>query len=135
MLDLVGIAMRPPIEVTPFFNLVMVWNHGISFGMFSDPEHDYTPFILIAVACIISAILLRWMWKSVRLKEALAIGLVIGGAMGNVIDRVLYGYVLDFLNMSCCGFRNPYSFNIADIFIFAGAIGLVFFAPDDKKAS
>ena len=135
MLDLVGIAMRPPIEVTPFFNLVMVWNHGISFGMFSDPEHDYTPFILIAVAFIISAILLRWMWKSVRLKEALAIGLVIGGAMGNVIDRVLYGYVLDFLNMSCCGFRNPYSFNIADIFIFAGAIGLVFFAPDDKKAS
>ncbi len=64
----------------------------------------------------------------------IAAGLLIGGALGNVIDRALYGYVLDFLNMSCCGIRNPYVFNLADVFIFAGAIGLAFFddAPGKK---
>ena len=60
-------------------------------------------------------------------------GLLIGGALGNVVDRVLYGYVLDFLNMSCCGINNPFVFNLADVFIFAGAIGLVLF--EGKKAS
>ncbi len=54
-------------------------------------------------------------------------GLLVGGALGNVIDRVIYGAVADFLNMSCCGIENPYSFNIADIAIFAGALGLVLF--------
>ena len=60
-------------------------------------------------------------------------GLLVGGALANVVDRVLYGYVLDFLNMSCCGINNPFVFNLADVFIFAGAIGLVLF--DGKKAS
>ena len=55
----------------------------------------------------------------------LAAGLLIGGALGNVADRLLYGYVLDFLNMSCCGIDNPFVFNVADVFIFAGAIGLI----------
>jgi len=60
-------------------------------------------------------------------------GLLIGGALGNVVDRVLHGAVADFLNMSCCGFTNPYAFNIADISIFAGAIGLVLFTDSDDK--
>ena len=51
--------------------------------------------------------------------------LVLGGAIGNALDRAIYGVVADFLNMSCCGLRNPYAFNPADIFIFAGAAGLV----------
>ena len=55
-------------------------------------------------------------------------GLLIGGALGNVIDRLLYGAVADFINMSCCGISNPYVFNVADISIFAGALGLVLFA-------
>ena len=59
-------------------------------------------------------------------------GLLIGGALGNAFDRVVYGAVADFLNMSCCGFDNPYAFNIADIAIFSGAIGLAFFSsPKD----
>jgi signal peptidase II len=52
---------------------------------------------------------------------------LIGGAIGNVIDRIAYGAVADFLNMSCCGIENPYAFNVADIAIFAGALGLVLF--------
>ena len=55
------------------------------------------------------------------------------GAMANVLDRLIYGYVLDFLNNSCCGLNNPFVYNIADIFIFAGAIGLIFFAEEPKK--
>jgi signal peptidase II len=61
-------------------------------------------------------------------------GVLIGGALGNVVDRVVYGAVADFLNMSCCGIENPYAFNVADVAIFVGALGLVFFA-DGKKGS
>ena len=60
---------------------------------------------------------------------------MVGGAMGNVIDRVFYGAVADFLNMSCCGINNPYAFNVADIAIFIGAVGLAFLADDGKKAA
>ena len=61
-------------------------------------------------------------------------GLLIGGALGNAFDRVVYGAVADFLNMSCCGFDNPYAFNVADIAIFAGAIGLAFFSSPENRA-
>ena len=59
-------------------------------------------------------------------------GLLVGGALGNVVDRVAYGAVADFLNMSCCGIENPYAFNVADIAIFAGALGLVIFAKGSE---
>ena len=62
-------------------------------------------------------------------------GLVIGGAIGNVIDRLVYGAVADFLNMSCCGFENPYSFNVADISIFVGALGLILLTNDVQPQS
>ena len=61
-------------------------------------------------------------------------GLLIGGALGNVVDRLLYGAVADFLNMSCCGIDNPYAFNVADISVFFGAIGLALFSGS-KNAS
>jgi signal peptidase II len=57
----------------------------------------------------------------------------VGGALGNALDRVLYGAVADFLNMSCCGIRNPYAFNLADVFIFAGAAGLIWLDGSDKQ--
>jgi signal peptidase II len=60
---------------------------------------------------------------------------VVGGALGNAADRIVHGAVADFLNMSCCGIRNPYAFNVADIAIFAGAVGLALFGERlDKKA-
>lgn len=61
-----------------------------------------------------------------KLLVQLSAGMVIGGAVGNVIDRVVYGAVADFLNVSCCGWENPWSFNVADIAIFMGALGLIF---------
>jgi signal peptidase II len=64
----------------------------------------------------------------------LAAGLLIGGALGNVVDRLLYGAVVDFLNMSCCGIVNPYAFNIADVEIFIGAVGVALLSEDKNVA-
>jgi signal peptidase II len=88
-------------------------------------------WVLVAVALAISGWALWWLTRSPQGRPAyIAGGLLVGGALGNVIDRVLHQAVADFLNMSCCGIENPYAFNIADIAIFAGAAGLVLFAAD-----
>lgn len=125
MLDIVGIATRPPIEVTPFFNLVMVWNHGVSFGMFSGTDNNYMPIALIAVACTISVFLLGWLWRGERIRETLAIALVIGGAMGNVVDRIRFGAVADFVDIHVAGYHWP-AFNVADSAIFLGVAWLLY---------
>jgi signal peptidase II len=120
----------------PFLNFRMAWNEGVNFGLFSSSE-ETTRWILIAVAVAIVAFVLWWVHREQMRRIALiSAGVMIGGAIGNVIDRVVYGAVADFLNMSCCGIANPYSFNVADIAVFAGAIGLVFFtgSPAKKKA-
>ncbi len=118
----------------PLLNFRMAWNYGVNFGLMAQ-DSPMTRWILIGVALIICAAVLWWVnrerggfWQKV------ATGLLIGGALGNVVDRVLYGAVADFLNTSCCGLRNPYSFNVADVAVFAGAIGLIFFTPSKKPA-
>lgn len=116
----------------PFLTFRMAWNRGVNFGLFA---HDAAVmrWVLIAVALLISAWVWRWMSRPGQPPLAqLSAGILIGGALGNVIDRIVYGAVADFLNMSCCGFNNPYAFNVADIAIFAGALGLVLFAKDAK---
>lgn len=118
----------------PFLNLRMAWNYGINFGLFSG-DNPATRWILIALAVAISIAVLFWMRREQEGRwQFIAAGLLIGGAMGNVVDRIIYGAVADFLNMSCCGFTNPYSFNVADISVFFGAVGLIIFT-DDKKAT
>ena len=109
-------------------------NRGINFGLF-DGDGDGSRWILIAISLVISVAVFLWVRRSHShsLLMQISAGLVIGGALGNVVDRVLYGYVLDFLNMACCGFRNPYVFNVADIFIFGGAAGLILFEGRAKK--
>lgn len=123
------LAQRLSIDVwPPFLNFRMAWNQGMNFGMFAG-DGDLTRWIIIVLSLAISA----WVWIWTR-KEAdrplvqVSAGLLIGGALGNVIDRLLYGAVADFINMSCCGLANPYAFNVADITIFAGAFGLVLFS-------
>ena len=122
----------------PYLNLRMAWNQGINFGLFAG-EGEVTRWVLVALALAISVWV--WVWSA---REAgnrrvqLSAGVLLGGAIGNVVDRVLYGAVADFLNMSCCGVSNPFSFNVADVAIFAGALGLVLFsgggaAPKRRK--
>ncbi len=110
----------------PWLNLRMAWNQGVNFGLLASSE-DVMRWVLVAVALAICVWVGVWL---VRVRPGrlaqVAAGLLIGGALGNVIDRIAYGAVADFLNMSFPGWRNPYSFNVADIAIFAGALGLVF---------
>ena len=117
----------------PFLVLRMAWNRGVNFGLFADYDMRWA---LIAVAFAITGGVIWWLNKSGGTKWVyISGGFLIGGAMGNVIDRFFYGAVADFLNMSCCGINNPYAFNVADITIFIGAIGLAFLADDGKKAA
>ena len=111
-------------------------NRGINFGLF-DGSSEAMPWILIGLSLVISIAL--WIWIARKHRGSLMMqisgGLLVGGALGNVIDRALLGHVQDFLNMSCCGINNPYVFNIADVFIFAGAIGLAVFEPGSGGSS
>ncbi|HAV08934.1 MAG TPA: signal peptidase II [Rhodobacteraceae bacterium] len=118
----------------PFLNLRMAWNYGINFGLFAQ-HGDVTRWVLITVALAIAVAVVWWVKNDPPgLMGKLAAGLLVGGALGNVVDRLLYGAVADFINMSCCGFSNPYAFNIADIAIFIGAFGLVLFTGSKKPA-
>lgn len=123
-----GIDVLPPLLVFKYGE-----NRGINFGLFQG-DSEAARWFLISVSVVICIGVLVWLGRSTRSKFMLLCGgLLIGGALANVIDRLLYGFVLDFLNMSCCGINNPFVFNLADVFIFAGALGLVLF--DGKKPS
>lgn len=114
----------------PVLNFRYGENRGINFGL----GDGVSVWILIAIACVIVLAVLIWAARTPLRPLAMAsAGLLVGGALANVADRLIYGYVLDFLNMSCCGIDNPFVFNVADIFIFAGAFGLIFFTGDAKK--
>ena len=122
------------LEVVPgYINFVMAWNEGVNFGLFGD-EGNLTRYILIALALTIVVGLVIWVRNKPGWLVPLSVGAIIGGAMGNVLDRILYGAVADFLNVTCCGLNNPFAFNIADIGIFLGAFTLIIFAdPKHKK--
>lgn len=117
---------------SPFLTLKMGWNTGINFGLFSG-SHDYMRWILVLISIAICLFLLFWARNLKGNLVPILIGLVIGGAIGNVIDRIRFGAVVDFLNMSCCGIQNPYIFNLADIFVFTGLILLVVFLERFQK--
>jgi signal peptidase II len=136
VVHVLDLATRREIEVLPpVLNFRMAWNYGINFGLFGDGGNDATRWILIVAALLITGFVYVWIKRDTPGTYGLiSAGLLIGGALGNVIDRLLYGAVADFLNMSCCGITNPFAFNVADIAIFAGAFGLVLF-PGPKKGA
>ncbi len=121
--------------VPPFLVFRMAWNQGMNFGLFGDAS-ELMRWALVGLALAISG----WVWIWVRRERGgiwvqAAAGLLIGGAIGNVIDRIAYGAVADFINVSCCGIDNPFAFNLADVAIFAGAFGLVILnSSGDGKA-
>lgn len=124
MLSWVDIDARPPIVVTSWFSLVMVWNQGISFGMLTNPE-TYVPYFLILVAVVISAVLARLSLKSDKKVEWIGYSLIIGGALGNVIDRFRFGAVADFFYFHIGTLGWP-AFNVADAAICIG-VGILLF--------
>lgn len=119
----------------PWLNLRMAWNQGVNFGLMAS-DQGITRWVLIGIAVAICLWVWIWLWRSAAgVLARLAGGLLIGGAIGNVIDRLAYGAVADFLNMSLPGWQNPYSFNVADIAIFAGAFALVLLPQKKPEAA
>lgn len=110
------------VPVTPFFNLALVANHGVTFGMFSGGD-GFQPWIFSGLALVIVAGLLYTLWRTVAWQRALAIGMIIGGAIGNLIDRLRFGSVVDFLDFYL-GSWHWYVFNLADAAICVG-VGLM----------
>jgi len=131
-MDVDQLPYPPAVDVfDPFLRLTMAWNRGINFGLFSGYDLRW---VLIAVALLICIFVIWWVRRERPGRWAMvSAGLLIGGALGNVIDRILYGAVADFLNVSCCGIHNPFAFNVADISIFLGAVGLVLFTDGSSK--
>jgi signal peptidase II len=127
---------RGIIEVfPPLLTFRMGWNTGINFGLGAGGP-EMMRWVLIGIAVVICAWLIYWAKTGLTRPVALiSAGAVIGGALGNTLDRIMYGAVADFLNMSCCGINNPFAFNVADIGIFAGAFGLLIFADQTKMES
>lgn len=111
---------RRLVEVLPFFSLVTVWNHGVSFGLFNSGS-PAASWIFVALALAIAGVLVLWLWRSTRMLPATALGLVIGGAIGNVVDRVRLGAVFDFLDLHALGWHWP-AFNVADSAITVGVV-------------
>ena len=127
-----GLMDRGAIDVAPpFLRFVMAWNQGINFGVLASGS-DAARWALIALSVAISGVVVWWARSKTDRYFLIGAGLVVGGAFGNVVDRVRFGAVADFLNMSCCGIDNPYVFNIADIAIFAGAGLLILMSGGDK---
>ena len=106
--------------MTPFFNLVLVWNRGVSFGMFNSGG-AFAPWLLSGLALAVVVGLLVWLKRSDQLLTGLGLGLVIGGAFGNLIDRIRFGAVVDFLDFHLAGWHWP-AFNLADAAICVGAV-------------
>ena len=122
---MLSLVFEPPrvIEVTGFFNLVPVWNRGVSFGMLRDSETSR--WILVGLAFVIVAILVVWLIRAGSALVVFALVLVIGGALSNVIDRVVFGAVVDFIDIHAFGWHWP-AFNLADMSIVAGTALLLY---------
>lgn len=121
MLDIYGIEAKSPVRLAPFFDLVMVWNRGVSYGLLSTHVQEWLIALSLAIA------LLLWVWAcGVRhAVTAAALGLVIGGALGNAVDRLFRGAVADFFHFHYQQF-SWYVFNVADIAIVAGVALLMY---------
>lgn len=121
------------IDVSPVVNFRMAWNKGVNFGILAG-DGDLTRWALTLVTGAIGLLLVGAAWQAPGRMRAIGFGIAAGGAFGNILDRWTWGAVADFLNVSCCGIVNPWSFNVADIAVFAG-FGLVILASGKPKAA
>ncbi|CAM5529634.1 Lipoprotein signal peptidase [Mycolicibacterium aubagnense] len=122
---IVNIVMVPPriIEIVPFFNLTLGFNTGVSFGMFRDLFVE-RPLLLAGITLVIAAGILVWAVRTAKRIETFALGLIAGGAVGNVVDRVRHGAVTDFLDFHVGDWHWP-AFNMADVMITIGVVLLI----------
>jgi signal peptidase II len=128
LLFVFDLAHRGAVKVTPFLDLVLAWNIGISFGWFQN-DSQIAQIILMLIKAVAVIVLAIWMARSRTLIATIALGLIIGGAVGNAIDRFAYGAVVDFalFHVQIGGNTfNWYVFNLADVAIVAGVAALLY---------
>ena len=132
---IVNYIMQPVklIPITPFFNIVLTWNSGISFGICMN-QGDFSVIILSTLAILIVFFLAAWLMKAENKKLIIGLICIIGGAIGNIIDRVYHGAVIDFLDFHIKSYHWP-AFNVADSCIFIGATLIILDSlfPDKKE--
>lgn len=125
-------AYRCHYVVMPFVDLKMAWNTGISYGLFQQ-NGDLGRYLLIGFSILASIGFLIWLTRAKSLILALSLALIIGGALGNALDRLVYGAVADFVSLHAFGYY-WYIFNLADAAIVAGAVGLGYeFLTENRK--
>lgn len=124
MLEVFDIEAKGTVAVTPFLDLVMVWNQGISYGLF---QQDSTLGRVLLIGLVIAALVLMlfWLGRMTTSLSAAGVGLALGGGVGNLIDRLVHGAVADFFSFHAFGYY-WYVFNIADAAIVAGVAGLLY---------
>jgi signal peptidase II len=139
LLSIFGLQSRGVVPLTPFLDLVLTWNKGISYGLFQQ-EGPLGQWSLLALKAIAVALLWIWLARATSRVTAISLGLIIGGAIGNAMDRFTHGAVADFvlfhITTTTWSF-NWYVFNLADVAIVAGVVGLLydsFFAESAAKA-
>ncbi|HEY7766333.1 MAG TPA: signal peptidase II [Aestuariivirgaceae bacterium] len=133
MLQVVDIAAAQPIVVTPFFSFVLAWNEGVSYGWFSQAG-EAGRLVLIALSALASVFLWVWLARTSSPLSAAGLGIVIGGAVGNLADRVIHGAVADFFLFHAYGY-SWYVFNIADVAIVAGVLALLYDSLRESRQS
>lgn len=123
------------VEVSSLFDFSMVWNYGMSFGSFQ--SFGIMRWVLVGVACVIATVFAVWLFRATYWLTATALSFVIAGAIGNVIDRIRFGAVVDFIDVSGAIPFFPWVFNIADSAVSVGAVLLLFdqliLLPRDKS--
>jgi signal peptidase II len=118
VLEVFDLPARHSVAVLPGLNLTMVWNRGVTFGLLG-ADGPLGALLLAAVAMAVVVALAVWLWRAERLSVALALGAVAGGAVGNIIDRLRFGAVVDFIHAHAYGW-SWYVFNVADAAIVCG---------------
>jgi len=123
VLNFVDFGDNGMVRITPFLDFVRAWNTGISYGMFAQGVDGW--WLLGSLKIIAAVVFWLWLARVDRRMEAIALGLLIGGAIGNAIDRVAYGAVFDFVSLHAFGY-NWYVFNLSDVAIVAGVALLLY---------
>ena len=123
ILQTLEVPVPHQVELLPVLDLTLVWNHGVTFGLLNG-FGSWSHLVLSAAALLVVAALVRWLWRTENPVAALSIGAIAGGAVGNVIDRLRYGAVVDFIHAHV-GDWSWYVFNVADAAIVCGVAGLL----------
>jgi signal peptidase II len=124
LLFVARLAENGPFAITPFMDIVLAWNRGVSYGLFQQ-DGEVGRWALVVISVVAAIWLSNWMWREPRRLTVASLALIVGGALGNAVDRAVYGAVVDFVHLHYGEF-GWYIFNVADVAIVVGVVGLLY---------